>query len=70
MDLLRACLVKVRVKPFGILGYAEDQSLIALFDRKRFPKLRQLPHKNSSHEAVSRVKEADLAPPSPNETGS
>jgi hypothetical protein len=28
-------------------------------------KLRKLPRKNSSHEAVPRVKGADLAPPSP-----
>jgi hypothetical protein len=32
-DLLRACFVKVRLKPFGVLGYAEDLSLIAPFGR-------------------------------------
>jgi hypothetical protein len=31
--LLRACLVKVRVKPVDVLEYAEDLSLMALFGR-------------------------------------
>jgi hypothetical protein len=30
----RACLVKVRVNPVDVLGYAEDLSLMALFGRK------------------------------------
>ena len=61
---IRAYLVKVRLKPFGVLGYAEDLSQIATFGRNA-SKTDEAAPQNSSHKAVTRVKEADLASPSP-----
>jgi hypothetical protein len=57
-------LVKVRVKPFGVLWRTRRTCLKALFGRNA-SKMRKLPLKNNPHEVVHRVKGADLAPPSP-----
>jgi hypothetical protein len=54
-------MVRVRVEFSGVLTYAEDLSLMALFGRHA-SKTEEAGRQNSSHEAVPRVKEADLAP--------
>src|SRR3954454_14628068 len=48
---LRACLVKVRVKPLGILVRAEDPRLRALFGGNP-SKMKKLPSKSSSQGAI------------------
>ena len=53
-------MVKVRVNLFVGLRYAEDLILMAFFGRNA-SKTEEATPKNSSHEAVSRAKEADLA---------
>ena len=65
LDHLRACLVRVRVKPiWRSLWRTRRTPLRALFASDT-RKLKKLARKNGSREAVPRVKGADLPPPSP-----
>jgi hypothetical protein len=50
----------VRVKPFGVLGYAEDVSL-ALFALGALRKLRKLPYKNSPRGACEPSRRSRLS---------
>jgi hypothetical protein len=57
-------LVKVGVKPFGVLAYVEDLSPIAFFGRNDSKTEEAATQKRSAEGAILGIAEADLAPPS------